>query len=346
MGVLLGTLCFTTSLYAEQPQLRLELHSQQQTLRLGQEIQVELRIIGPGVDRIAEGTPGRILSTGPFSGFVHKIRVKPEQEGPLTLGPYQLSFNGAALESNVLHIDVLPPLVQQPGTFLRVSKTEVRVGESFELTIESRLEAEKGQTDKTFDKASDVRLKYDPRYSFTSGGMRQHMQILNGAKSVNWSRSYVLTPKMSGVLHMAQLMEGLPKDSNIPDVIVNVRPGLAGDMVGDPNQGFYVRVDKSQIKLGESFTLMVTAPHNWKGRTAGKAEQPHPTMIDTSPLFVYKKGSTHYEGPLGHQDHQWRSAKFIVTPRKKGAFRIHAGLFRGIPSGITFSELTVMVMPE
>lgn len=222
------TVCATTA-QAEEPGLRLEIRPSQQTLRLGQQMQVQLKIAGPDLNRVIADTEGATMTIEQAQGFTCNMTFKPDGEGAFVLGPYKLTFNGVALESNAVTIQVLPEMGDVVGTFFRVDKTKIAQGESFELVVETRTKTEGPLTGQANEKMPKVRMKRDPNHSYdlSVGPMKiaGSTQGRTGSATSLTTRIYTVTPKEPGPFHIRRdFFEGIPEDCNDPNITVIVYP--------------------------------------------------------------------------------------------------------------------------
>lgn len=214
---------------AEKPSLRLEISPSQQTLRLGQQMQVQLKITGQDLNRVVEGAGGPTLTLGQTPGFTCNATFEPDTEGVLALGPYSLTFNGIALQSNVLTIQVLPEIGDVVGTFFRVDRTEITQGESFELVVETRTKTEGSLAQQTPPMMPKVQMKRDRNHSYNlSVGPMKMTVSTQGKTRARVSLTtlvYGVSPKESGPFYIRKdMFKNFPEDCNDPNITVIVHP--------------------------------------------------------------------------------------------------------------------------
>ena len=146
---------------ASESDLRLELESSIRTVRLGQSTKLKLKIIGSGVYEITEGTEGIEADNMKAGAFVYELEFKPQRNGSFKFGPYSLSVNGQKLTSNQIEINVLPQWDGNYGTFFRVDRDSIVLGEDVELVVET--------WSKAYDRKS-IFLDRSESFVTTSGG--------------------------------------------------------------------------------------------------------------------------------------------------------------------------------
>ena len=186
------------------------------TLRLGQDEQLKLILVGQGVDQIIAGTEGlNYPETGPGS-FTRTLEFKPQREGSFTFGPYTVTINGQKLTSNTLHIEVLPRWDGTFGTFFRVDKSQIGLGESFQLVIET--------WKKEQDHTPFPGLRRDAGFARSLGTSRYGGSASSSYERVVW----IITPRKPGAFKInSALFEKFPADVDPPDLTVEVTPAAA-----------------------------------------------------------------------------------------------------------------------
>ncbi len=218
------------TLGAEEPGLRLEICPSQRTLRLGQQMTVQVKITGSDLNWIVEGMEGGILPVIPAPTFTCNVTLKPERQGPIVLGPYEMTFNGVELKSNVATIEVLPEMPDVVGTFLRVDKKEIALGESIELVIETRT---KTTDEQPLAMPPSIRLKrgLNRTYQLADGPMISSNRMMQrhegglGSKATLTTQIYEITPNEAGEFHINNdFFENLPADCEAPNITIIVYP--------------------------------------------------------------------------------------------------------------------------
>lgn len=200
----------------EEDGLCLELKSNMRSLRLGQSVTVELKIIGQAIAEIIKNTNVIEPIYQKKPEFLHQFSIQPQKEGDCILGPYSLSFNGTNLESNSLTLKVLPEWDGGLGTIFRVDCNEIYLGESFELVME------------TWSKEStefNISAIYNPELaSIESGITRNKISIKNSEESHYFSKSWIITPKSRGDFFITkEFFREFPDDVEPPQLKIQVK---------------------------------------------------------------------------------------------------------------------------
>jgi hypothetical protein len=200
---------------AEEARIKLELTPQFRTLRMGQQMAITLKILGPDVRALVDGTEGVTLPPLKPSAFTYSFEFKPTREGEFNLGPYALTFNGKALTSNTVKITVLPKSDGRYGTFFRVDKTAVVLGEDVELTAEIWAQENTSKT---------LRLKPSDSFSQSIGQYASSMSMSTDQKTYNTRRNWLITPKVPGPLRITKdAFVDFPADVEPPNLVVEVK---------------------------------------------------------------------------------------------------------------------------
>jgi hypothetical protein len=215
----------STPAWSQVSDLRLELESDARTLRVGQDATLKMRIAGAGVGRLVEGSEGVVPDVSNGAAFVYEFKVKPRREGPFVFGPYQISFNGQALTSNTVSIQVLPPWNGVYGTFFRVDSNSITLGQSVELVMETWSEK--------LDPNS-YGLRGSEETFLTGPGSYLSSMTVNGSISACWRQSrWLITPKKAGEFRITKdLFRNFPANVTPPDIAITVRespqPAIGG----------------------------------------------------------------------------------------------------------------------
>lgn len=208
-------LVLTTQAWAGNPDLRLELESNVRTVRLGQEATLRLRIAGPGIRRLTEGSEGISPKNSASGAFVYELGFKPPREGDFTFGPYQLSFNGQQLTSNLVSIFVLPAWDGTYGTFFRADRHSITLGESIELVME---------TWSTTYEPKHCFLKRDEAFTYTPGEIIMSSTMSDKGTWVYARSAWFVTPKKAGEFRITRdLFLSFPEKVEPPDITVMVK---------------------------------------------------------------------------------------------------------------------------
>ncbi|MBM4029023.1 MAG: hypothetical protein FJ280_27045 [Planctomycetes bacterium] len=204
-----------TLTWAGDSDLKLELESNVRTLRLGQESTLKLRIAGPGIGRLTEPSEDLGPKDPAAGAFVYELKFKPQREGDFTFGPYQLSFNGRLLTLNLVSIFVLPAWDGTYGTFFRVDRDSITLGESIELVIEKW---------STAYEPKRYLFTRDETFTFTTGEFLSHRTSSDKGTLVHMRSSWLITPKQAGVFRITRdLFQSFPEGVVPPDITVTVR---------------------------------------------------------------------------------------------------------------------------
>jgi hypothetical protein len=222
---LVALLVLTAQAWASDPDLRLELESNFRTVRLGQEATLRLRILGPGISRLTEGSEGISPKNPAGAAFVCELSFKPPREGDFLLGPYQLSFDGRQLTSNLVSLFVLPAWDGRYGTFFRIDRDSITLGESIELVMET--------WSTTYD-SNHCLLKRDEAFTYTPAETFMSGTTSDKGTWVYTRSAWFITPKKAGEFRITRdLFLSLPEKVEPPDLTVLVKepdpPAGAGD---------------------------------------------------------------------------------------------------------------------
>jgi hypothetical protein len=199
----------------EEKDLQLKLETSAKTLRLGQSTNLQLKITGPEISEITKNTEGFEANLVNRSSFINKFRFKPQREGKFTFGPYSISVNGQKLNSNVLEIFVLPQWDGEYGTFFRVNKESIVLGEEIELVVETW-----SQDSQSITIFPDRNESYSVRF-----GVSSSHSTSAGETRINCnSRTFFITPTQSGVFNISrEMFSGFPEDIDPPNIHVEVK---------------------------------------------------------------------------------------------------------------------------
>lgn len=180
---------------AEESNLCLELESPTTSLRLGESQKLKLKVSGSDIYDIIKMSEGIDTSNIRTAAFVYEFEFKPQREGSFTFGPYTIEMNGKKLTSNKVGINVCPPWDGSFGTFFRVNKDSISLGESVELIMET--------WSKNHARISVI-LDRNESFSSTMGPMNSSAKMSNGSMTTYLTRSWVITPKESGEFKIAK----------------------------------------------------------------------------------------------------------------------------------------------
>ena len=202
--------------WAETPSFHMELNSPVKTLRIGQSARLNLNISGRGVYEITSATEGINTNSATQSSFTHNFSFKPQTTGNHTLGPYTVSLNGQKLTSNQIEIYVLPEYNGDNGTFFRVDRNSITLGEPVELVMET------WANERTPFK--HIFIKQSQSFSSQSGGTLSTIKSSsNKITSHYWKISWLIYPTESGDFQITKdLFQELPEDIEAPNFTIKV----------------------------------------------------------------------------------------------------------------------------
>ncbi len=216
--IFLCVLC--TALFAKEDEmgksLGLELTADSRTLRIGQAVTVKLKITGQDIARIITDVNNITFLYNSKPEFLYQFSFRPPVEGDCKMGPYSLSFNGKNLVSNQLTIKVLPEWNGSFGTFFRTDCNEIKLGDSFELVMET--------WSKERTKA-DISLQHKTELaSIVSSVSTSQISAKNNEEQYYLKKSWLITPKSAGdFLITKDLFREFPDDIKPPQLTVHVK---------------------------------------------------------------------------------------------------------------------------
>ncbi len=217
-----------------QDDIRLEITSNARTLRIMDSTNVQMRIVGPAVRKMIRDCK-EIVSIDSFdeSGdffkepdFLFEFSFEPEKLGANTIGPYTLSFNGHELTSNEISIQVLPRWEGKLGTFFRVDRDTITLGEDVEFVMET-------WSRERYD------YNYTPKYEggfhcyFESSSHREALEDSDG--SIHYARElWHIIPENAGQFRITKdTFARFPDNVDPPNLTVMVKqpaqPGAPAD---------------------------------------------------------------------------------------------------------------------
>lgn len=140
MKALLLFLCIAVSSTATWA-ASLVLETEKQLFRVGETMTIVLRLEDVTVTPSPDGISGFVApakgvifpSQTSDAGFVYRIRLRANQEGEKTLGPFVVNFAGQVLKSNVTTVRVIPAGFR--GVEVHVDRNQVKVGEEFVVLL-------------------------------------------------------------------------------------------------------------------------------------------------------------------------------------------------------------------
>jgi len=86
------------------------------SVRVGDEIPVELTLAGSAIDDIVGNTPGTELPESAEPDYHCDLRLRATKQGVVVLGPYTITLNGHRVTSRAVRIRVFPPWNGEYGT--------------------------------------------------------------------------------------------------------------------------------------------------------------------------------------------------------------------------------------
>ncbi len=190
------------------------------SVRLGDQVQLTLKVTGDAITNIVSGTEGARPRFSGAEDFRSSFTFIPEEEGDCIFGPYTLSFNGQTLTSQPLTIRVLPKWDGEYGVFFRIDRTRISLGEEVEL-IQEIFSAER--LDMSTTRSRIKRQATD--YEFSVGTTSSSMSFSSSEKKSNYTERQVwrIKPTRAGVFEITgDLFESLPEGATPPHFSVTV----------------------------------------------------------------------------------------------------------------------------
>ena len=124
--------------------LTLKVSSGIKTARIGKRIDLTLKMTGSVITNIVDAPPGAEVENRGERAFCYNVSFAPKTEGACTFGPYSLSLNGQSVTSEAVTIHVLPKWNGETGTFFRIDRDKIILGEDIELVAETWGQNRKG----------------------------------------------------------------------------------------------------------------------------------------------------------------------------------------------------------
>ncbi len=191
------------------------------TVRLGDKVDVRLKVIGDAVDSVVGGTDGAKLHSRDGEGFHARYTFVPQQEGECSFGPYTLSFNGQTLTSQTVKIHVLPKWTGEDGSYFRIDRPRIVLGESIELVQETWRRKRRN------DSTSRLRIMRATNDYDCSLGRSFHSMTISHVNVTTTNcydrQTWFLKPRKPGVFRITrQIFESWPEDIIPPDFSVTV----------------------------------------------------------------------------------------------------------------------------
>lgn len=166
-------------------------------------------------------------------------------------------------------------------------------------------------------------------------------KVIRGTEGVDWSQSTIgsftylfeIKPQREGRFVVGPYKLRFNDRELVSNTaVLQVLPKWDGRM------GTEFRVDQDTIKLGESFELTA---ESWQRDSTYRPIFPR---FDAS-LFTVKPtgGSSSTFSGSDRVSTTWRRDSFLVTPKKKGPFRIDRDWFEKIPDDVAVPEIVVNV---
>ena len=198
-----------------EPPFDLKLESMSQSVRTGEPIRLQLKIIGEGVHGITQNTPGVLRQK--VSSFTYNFEVTSKKEGVQVFGPYRMSVNGHILQSNRVVVRVLPKeQIKKLGTFFRVDKTSVLIGGEIEFTAEI--------WSTTFQR-NPIRFIRSNAFSARPGATTLNSESGPHGMRVHKIQTWIITPKKEGDFRISRdLFEKFPENLDPPNILIQVLP--------------------------------------------------------------------------------------------------------------------------
>lgn len=222
-----------------QGDLELLLTTGNKMVRLGEPITFTLIIRGNAVSKIISGTKDMVpveqgtggsieiegffepdffrratSSPKPSEGFVYEFAIKPAAAGEITVGPYQIEFQGKKLVSNAFTIDVYEVPEDTLLIIIKPEALEAKKGEPFDLVIEHGIFG-----------LEEIELKENPDFKVESKSTSKTFRSIEGSKDVIVSTTkFTITPLKEGEIKFdRESIADLPKDVYVPETLIRVK---------------------------------------------------------------------------------------------------------------------------
>ena len=220
MGLLFLFLATVHAGVPVEPPYRLDLESLSQRVREGESIRLRLAVAGRGVLSVVQATPG-IMHEKEEPRFVYDFEVLAVAPGIQTFGPYTLSINGHLLSSNRVVVNVLPKnQIEKLGTFFRVNKTNITLGDEILFTVET--------WDTSFRRNPIHFIKNDA-FDVHPGDTSLESHPGPHGMVVHKKQVWVLIPHKAGDFRISRdLFDQFPDGIDPPNILIQVNPSSSG----------------------------------------------------------------------------------------------------------------------
>jgi len=221
LTMICGVSLLTVSLAFADTGLTFSVESSVKTVRVGDQIDLTLKISGSAITNLAVAPSGVEFWNPGTGAFDYNCHFTARKEGSYTFGPYTLAFNGQSLTSGTVAVQVLPKWNGEYGTLFRVDRDKIILGEKVELAQETwsprRMEYSAAH-------ASLKRLGGD--FESSGGPSLSSFSMSKGVTNCYERQTWMLKPKKAGVFKInKELFESLPEGVTPPDLAVTVEPG-------------------------------------------------------------------------------------------------------------------------
>lgn len=219
---------------AEEAVLRLRLESPVRTLRVNEITRPKLMLIGSEVHEIIEQTDGISTYNPETSAFVYEFTFHPQKEGEYMLGPYSITVNGRELTSKQILITVLPKWNGEFGTFFRVDRDSIVLGEDIELHVETWVKAADSESTPSLTPSRVESFSWTAGDSGVHGGkLGERGEPGFNENSTYTRRSWFITPKKAGAFRISkELFKAFPEDIPPPDITIMVKEPAESEETG------------------------------------------------------------------------------------------------------------------
>ena len=193
--------------------------SRVKTVRVGDHISLTLKLQGSDLTNIINRAAAGAEFLNPGTGvFQYKCDFTAKKEGACVFGPYMVSFNGQTLTSQPLTVRILPKWNGEYGTFFRIDRNKVILGEEVELVQETWSQK---RMEYSTTHARMKRLNIDYENAF--GPSLNSFSVSQGVTNCYDRQTWLLKPKKSGVFKITKdLFDSLPDGVTPPDFAVTV----------------------------------------------------------------------------------------------------------------------------
>jgi hypothetical protein len=194
--------------------IEFEITSPHRMMRIGDESKIKLSLFIPEFERLLKQTEGINLEEMEPSAFVYEASFKAQHKGPLTFGPYSITYNGQKIKSNQLVVQVLPEWDGTFGTLFHVDRESINLGEDIELLVETWRET---------NRTSVIDLKNNEAFSITSRRSSSSLTSQGNSKVFYNRIAWRISPKKAGELVIDKdMFRNIPKDVEFKPIKIQI----------------------------------------------------------------------------------------------------------------------------